>query len=216
MKDNRGRIGAILAEARVDSDQEPEDVSRASGLKTEFIHDLEAGAYERMAHDALTLASVKKYAYYVGIDPETSSRQYLEERGELPPAESLRRIHQQRTPIVTSSILWQLSVAAALLAIVVYIIFQLVTAMGEPNLSVVFPEENQVIYGEAIEIAGVADPESVVRIDGNSVFTDTDGSFRYEIEVSEGRHTLTVQARDDLGNTTEMSRTFIVAEEPMD
>lgn len=216
MTEPKSQLAEDLNQARREQGLQPEDIHYQTNLSLEFIRQLEAGEYESMTHDTFTLGSIKKYARAVGVDPEVAAGQYAQERGELSATKNLRRRHRQRSPIVTTSILWQLLLVSAGLVVIAYIVYQVIVATGDPSLNIVYPNQNQIVYTDTVELYGATEPDNNIRVDGQPVTVGEDGSFRYELNVSEGSHTVTVEAENNLGNTTSISRTFVVADEPLD
>lgn len=206
-----GTIGAEVAAARESKGLEVEDIHRKTGLSLDFIKDIEAGAYNKIPHDAYTLAGFKKLANCVGLDGEEACRRYLGERGEVSGNGQLRRSHKQRPSVVTSTLLAQTLMVAAIVGILVYIIYQVIAATSSPDLEIVFPGENQTVHGDTVEVIGKTDPGSTVTIDGQGVNLDDDGSFSYEISLPSGVHTIVIESESDLGRSTEVSHTFNVS-----
>lgn len=216
MTEPKSPLAEDLSQARHQQGLQPEDIHSQTNLSLGFIRHLEAGEYESMTHDTFTLGSIKKYARAVGVDPEAAAEQYAKERGELSTTKNLRRRHRQRSPIVTTSILWQLLLVVAGMVVIAYIAYQVIVATGDPSLNIVFPNQNQTVYTDTVELYGTTEADNNIRVDGQPVTVGEDGSFRYQLNVSQGPHSVTVEAENNLGNTTSISRTFTVADEPLD
>ncbi len=208
-----GVIGASIAASRVELGLEEEDVHSATGLSIEFIQQVESGSYEQLSHDAYTLAGFKKLAEYVGLDKDKATAIYLDERGEPIDNTELRRSHEHRPSIVTSTLLARVTMFMAIAGISAYIFYQVLVATSSPDLEIVFPNENQEIKGESVELVGRAEPSSTVTIDAQGVSLEDDGSFTYELFLPPGTHTVVIEAESDLGRSTTVTRTFVVHDE---
>lgn len=213
MKNRNETVGAILAEKRASFGKEIEDITKQTGLSEEFINNVEEHRYDVLAHDIYTVHGIRKYARALGLDGETIKDQYLRERGEITHGTSLRRSHRHTSPVVTSSLLLKGLIVMIMVTIVTYIGYQVITAAGKPQLNVVFPRENQVVYTDEIELVGRAQPDSTVTIDGRQITVAEDGSFRHVLTLPEGRHSIHVKAENDLGRSSQVIRHFTIEAE---
>lgn len=214
MKSHKHTVGAVLASQRTKLDREVSDVAARTGLSEQFIIDVESHRYEVLPHDVYTLNGVRKYATELGMEESSIKEQYLGERGDLPRLASLRRSPRHAAPIVTSTWLLRGLVALAALTVVAYIGYQVIAAAGKPQLNVIFPRENQVVYTDEIEVVGRAQAGATVSIDGHRITVADDGGFRYALTLPEGRHTIRVRAENDLGRSSQVTRRFIIQPQP--
>lgn len=214
MNKHKGILGAELARKRSLLDRDISDLAEETGLSERFILNLESNNYQELPHDIYALRGLEKYAEALDFDPKYVREQYIQERGKLKRNTSLRREHRYKTPFVTSSILLRLLLLVSVVIIAAYIGYQVIVATSSPQLNVVFPDENQVVHTDEIEIVGMTQPGSMVTIDGRDVNVAEDGSFRYGLTLSEGRHTIRVEAENDLGRSSEVVRNFMIEEGP--
>ncbi|MEX0749078.1 MAG: helix-turn-helix domain-containing protein [Candidatus Saccharimonadales bacterium] len=203
-----------LRQAREKREKSPEQVSRALGISTEFIAQLEAGDTSALSDDVYTRGKLRSYAQYVGLSPEYSERLFREGRGESRRLRPLRLDGKVGAPIVTTSLIKQASILLGIAAVIAYIIWQVLLLAGNPQLHVEFPTQDQTIYSREIVITGTTSLGSEVTIDGQPIIVADDGSFSHQVTLDEGTYTFTLVARSSMGRTTTEERTVRVAEAP--
>lgn len=214
MRTRKETLGDVLARERANSGKSIAETIENTHLSEQFVRDLEGSRYKILPHTVYTLHGVLEYARALGLDEEETKDRYIKERGEIVHTPSLRRPRQRLSPVVTTSIIFKSIIALIAIAVVGYIIYQVAMAAGKPPLDVVFPRENQVVSTNEIELAGRTRPNSTVTIDDHQITVAEDGSFRYTLALPEGRHSVTVKAKSDLGRTSKITRHFIIKEEP--
>lgn len=75
-----------------------------------------------------------------------------------------------------------------------------------PELAIAAPTNGQSIFGETkrtIEVKGITDPGSEVRVNDYYAVVSSDGSFSSRLELKEGENTITVTVSDQAGNKTQ-------------
>lgn len=200
-----------LKKAREKKDLSREQLSRQTGISEEFIHQLETGKYDGQG-DVYTIGKLRFLADFLGLSADEAEELYVRETPE-PSGKSGRRIRRDdkvRSPIVTSSVAVQAVVFSALALMLGYILWQVFLLASNPRLDLTYPEENQTITTEEIDIVGYTTPGSEVTIDGQPVLVADDGSFRYSVNLDDGTHVFNLEARSSLGRTSSLERTVIV------
>ena len=77
-----------------------------------------------------------------------------------------------------------------------------------PKLTIDSPSDNQTINdgSHKVTVNGLTDPDARVTINGRIVIVKSDGSFSYDMPLSNGQTTLTITATDAAGNTTTVTK----------
>jgi bacillopeptidase F len=78
----------------------------------------------------------------------------------------------------------------------------------KPNLDVTSPNDNATIFGDKniVTVAGKTNPENQIIVNDRFVVVRSDGSFEYNVTLSNGDNTLKIAATDDAGNQTTVER----------
>lgn len=73
-----------------------------------------------------------------------------------------------------------------------------------PELSIEFPQNNQILSGDEREIAikGKIEEDAVITINERKIVVDLDGSFEASYSLTDGENSITIIAKDKAGNQT--------------
>jgi bacillopeptidase F len=79
---------------------------------------------------------------------------------------------------------------------------------ANPILEINTPDENATITGDSniVKVEGKTEDETNVTINGRFVVIRNDNSFSYDYPLSDGDNTLSIEAKDQAGNTTKVER----------
>ena len=87
--------------------------------------------------------------------------------------------------------------------------FHVQTDVTPPYLSIGDPEEGAILRETPIRLQGESEPGATLRLNGEPVPIDPDGRFDLPYRPSPGLNTVSIEARDAAGNTTERQRAFV-------
>lgn len=79
-----------------------------------------------------------------------------------------------------------------------------------PKLALAGPLEGAVVTAPEVLVAGTTDPEAMVEINGQQVFSKTDGTFAQGVELQSGANQIFVRATKKHGLFTTVSRTIML------
>jgi hypothetical protein len=79
-----GVIGDTLSAARARRAVDLEQVEAATGIRTRYLRAIEAEDWEALPEEFYVRAFIRKYAQFVGADPEPLVEEYRRQRGEAP------------------------------------------------------------------------------------------------------------------------------------
>ncbi len=87
-------------------------------------------------------------------------------------------------------------------------VYTTILKKGEPKLEISAPSDNAELSGEKQQttVTGTTDSENTVRINDRIVVVRSDGSFSYDLPLSEGEQTIIIIAKDPAGNETKIER----------
>lgn len=206
-------VGELLKNARIKKGLSLTKVSEKTKIQVKFIAALENNDFSKLPESAFVKGFIRNYAQALGKDPKTLlailRRDFAEDaKGKVIPRGLARPLNQPRirwTPQATM-------VAFASLIITVfstYLILQFRLLSGVPKLSVSNPQENQTV-STLVTVEGTTDPQATVNINSKSVQVGESGEFSDTIGLTQGKHTITVQAKSRTGKTKTLQRTVIV------
>lgn len=82
--------------------------------------------------------------------------------------------------------------------------------VSAPTLAIAAPLEGQITGKAEITVTGTAEPEAMVEINGQPVYSKPDGSFAQTIELQSGANQIFVRAEKKHGLFTTVSRTIML------
>lgn len=202
------KLGTVLRTAREARFIDLARVERDTKIRVRYLSALERGDYRDLPEPIYTRGLLRNYGLYLGLDPEYLIDLYRLESGtpvERPSMPSRRPMaaRQGRSLVVSSG-----AVAAAILtilvvALVVYVVGELVVFGGTPDLRITDPAADVVAWqGDEYTIRGITEPNSTITTDGlrqnPSTTANADGAFSVRVGLVPGANVITLVANDPL------------------
>lgn len=201
------KSGELLKEARLKKHLTFEDVEKATKIRVKFLRALEEGGVGVFHSTAYARGFLKNYAEFLGLDLQVILAVFRRETSSphvkvLPQGmvEDVPwfRITPRRTTI---------AIILIILVSIGYFLFQEYRGfLGAPKLSVEKPEEEEIVKEGEIEVAGKADSDSTVLVNGEAAAILGNGRFAKKIQVFKGEATLTIIAQNRRGKETTVTR----------
>jgi hypothetical protein len=184
-------------------------VERDIKIRVRYLSALERGDYRDLPEAIYTRGFLRNYGLYLGLDPEYLIDLYRLESGtptDRPAVPSARRplaARRGRSFVVSSGVLAAAILTVLVLALVVYVVGELVTFGGIPDLRITDPAADVPAWqGNEYTIRGTTEPNSTIRIDGlrqnPSAKADADGAFSVRVGLVPGANLITLIANDPL------------------
>jgi hypothetical protein len=205
-------VGQILQARREQLGRSLNDVELATKIRGKFLVFLEASDYHHLANNIYTHGFVRTYATYLGLDAAKLVQEYIKERGgpaKVTHSNPAKRSLEARKIVLTPKLLL-VAVALGLVAVIgAYLAYQFSFLAAAPRLELVQPQNDQVIYGSLVDVAGTAGGGAEVFVNNSPILTDGNGRFSDKLALQEGVNTVTVTARNRLGKTTTVVRNIL-------
>ena len=209
-------VGQILKNARQEKRLTLSGVEKATKIRLAHLVALENDEYEKLPSVASAKGFIKNYAEFLGLSPSSVLAVFRRDFTQ----DEQRRIVSQTTlkPFDKPFLFWTPKLTVILAATVFLILFfgylgyQYLSLIRPPKLSLSAPLPEEKIEGQAVEVAGKADPDAVVTVNGELVSLSEEGEFRYQLKLIGGQNTIVVEAISKRGQKTEIARTVYVIE----
>ena len=201
-------LGEVLRTAREAKFIDLARVERDTRIQARYLSALEHGNYRDLPGDVYAKGFVRNYGLYLGLDPDYLVSLYRLERsrsvaGEASTARRPLGVRRPRSVVVSSTALAAVILAALVLALVLYLVGELVTFGRIPELRITDPAADLAGYQRsAYTILGVTEPNSTISTDGlreNPTATaDAAGAFSVKVSLVPGANVITLVASDPL------------------
>jgi cytoskeletal protein RodZ len=201
-------IGETLKEARLKKRHSLAKVEKETKIKKEFVEAIEMENWEELPALPVVTGFVKNIASFLELNPASMAALL---RRDYPPQE----LSINPKPDVSKQFIWspRLTFLAGIIVVLMiifgYLIFQYHEFVSLPNLEVIQPKENQIITQREIEVSGKTDPDTVVKVNNQSVLLDEEGNFETKIGIFEGTNEIIIKAISRSGKESEIRRKIV-------
>jgi cytoskeletal protein RodZ len=217
------KLGTVLRTAREARFIDLARVERDTKIRVRYLSALERGDYRDLPGSVYIRGFLRNYGLYLGLDPEYLIDLYrLEsgvaaERPSMPSPPRPMSERQGRALVVSSGAITVAILTILVLALVVYVVSELVIFSGTPDLRISDPAADLLAYeGTEYTIRGVTEPNSTITTDGlrqnPSTTADAEGAFSVRVGLVPGANVITLVANDPLTgrDSAEVRRTITV------
>ena len=193
-------LGERLKGLREEAGLTLERLSGQLGITCPYLQFLEEGKYERLPGEIYIISFLKKYAQALHINEDKVLKLYEKERQiyqqlkkedsglYLPPKSKVN------FSAFNPKFFRNAGIILLVLAILVYLGWELMHVIAPPPLEVTFPPDRYTTSKENLKITGQTAPESKVLVNGKEVNVDTEGKFAEEIILKEGVNEIKISA----------------------
>ncbi|WP_184574851.1 helix-turn-helix domain-containing protein [Streptomyces zagrosensis] len=136
--DDRPSIGRVLQQARIGARLTVDEVSTATRVRIPIVHGIEQDDFSRCGGDVYARGHIRSLARAVGVDPGPLITQYDEEHGGRPePTAAAPLFEAERIRSEPRRPNWTAAMVAAIVAVVGFVGFTLVSGGGDGEGSTV-------------------------------------------------------------------------------
>ena len=202
------RAGERLRQERTRRNLTLQDVEKATRIKASFLAAIERGDYKKLPSSAYAQGFVRNYAEFLGLPVRqvlAVFRREFDERKEyrvLPDSIAGRKEVSGRHFRIKRRFL---VVAALVVFVISFMLYQFRFAVLNPPLDVVSPTE-QSVTGQEITVTGSTDQNATVTVNGQPVTVDQSGEFMKKFAAFDGPLTIVVKATSRFGKTSTVER----------
>ncbi|MBU0707028.1 helix-turn-helix domain-containing protein [Patescibacteria group bacterium] len=210
-------LGERLKEVRKETGITLKAVAQETGIKETYLEYLELGEYAQLPSELYIKKYLKRYADYLELNPVSVLGLYEKEIALLKNTKSRPKEHD-RLPIsisrynflATPKMLRRGLLTLAILVCFSYFGFIIHNSISPPDLIVYQPVDNYITSDYTIEVVGLVEKESKLKINGQEIFSDNDGNFKEYVNLQEGINIIEVEANKKHGRSTSIYRKVLV------
>jgi len=189
------RASAILESARLDRELDFAEISKKTKIRLQYLIAFENENSADFPQEPYCSLMVKDYADFLGLNGEEVLCLFRRDYDHRPQNPIHRRFWFSLTP----QFAFVAFISIMGLVFASYLISEYLKFNRPPRLKINWPQD---FTQKTVEISGITDPESTIKINNSLVIVDVDGSFKKSLEISTSEAKVTVEARSPAGVVT--------------
>ena len=190
------RTSSLLKNTRLDKEYDLADISKKLKIPVKYLIAIESEEVKCFPQEPYCSLIIKDYADYLGLNGQEMLSFFRRDFEQKKRSKSFKKDDISFTPQFTFTIL----VGILILVFTFYLFSEYLKFNRPPKLKINWPEN---INGEIVDLSGVTDPDSTVRINQDLIIVDSEGNFQKKIKISSGSETkIIVESKSTSGKTT--------------
>ncbi|MBI4239716.1 helix-turn-helix domain-containing protein [Candidatus Uhrbacteria bacterium] len=202
-------LGALLRSARAQYELTLEEVSQALLIRKETLQHFEYDRLTQIPEKMYREQFLKTYATYLGLPWDRVCEYYQAQQRDDVPQRQIMPSLQSSQFWVAHRIMKNSLFAVVALGIVSYIFFLSMDASKGPHLVVTNPPDNFSAHADTVVVAGQTTEDAGVRINGQPIVKNKDGSFEQVVSLQEGVNRIQISATKKSGKEHIIERNII-------
>lgn len=189
------RASTILESARLDRELDFVEISKKTKIPLKYLIAFENENTKDFPGEPYCSLMVKDYADFLGLNGEELLCLFRRDYDRRPQNVTHRRFWFSLTPqFAFTAFISFLGIFFASYLVSEYLKFN-----RPPNLKINWPQN---LSQKTVEISGITDPESTVKINDSLVIVDVNGYFKKNLEISTSDAKIVVEAKSPAGVVT--------------
>lgn len=193
------RASTIIRNAREDKGLSIEEISKKLKINSKYLSSIEDERAADFPDEPYCSLIIKDYSNFLGLNSEDVLSLFRRDFATSCKVKPVTHSNISLTPHHTFRVL----TIASILLFIAYLSFEYIKFNRAPSLKVNWPDLN----GPQLEISGITDPESTVRVNNDLILVDPSGSFKKTINVAT-ESTVIVESKSQSGKTTVLEKTY--------
>ena len=196
------RTSSLLKNTRLDKEYDLADISKKLKIPIKYLIAIENEEVKCFPQEPYCSLIIKDYADYLGLNGQEMLSFFRRDFEQKKKNKTLTKDNFSFTPQFTFSVL----VSIVIVIFVFYLTTEYIKFNRPPKLKVDWPEN---ITQEVIDLSGVTDPDSTVRINQDLIIVDNQGNFQKKISVgSSSEIKVVVESKSPSGKTSIEEKTL--------
>lgn len=186
----------ILKNARLDKELELMEISKKLKVPSKYIEAIESEDTSNFPQEPYCSLIVKDYADFLGLNGSEILSLFRRDFAQKRKQKLAPKSFFSFTPQFTFS----LSIIIIIIFFSVFLISEYYKFNSPPKLKINWP--SSIILGNSIDLTGITDPESTVRINQDLIIVDSNGNFQKKIILNNNETKVVVESKSPSGKTT--------------
>lgn len=188
------RASFLLQTARLDKEITLDEISKRTKIPKRYLEAFESEKSADFPDEPYRSLMLREYADFLGLNPDelvsVFRRDYIKK--------DVNKVQRISFLSITPQLTYIIVVATLFVAFGLYLVFEYIKFNRPPILQVDWPQN----LTKIVEIKGVTDAESTIKINDSLVVVDQDGHFVKKMELSTSEAKIVVQSTSPAGKTT--------------
>lgn len=191
------QASSLLKSTRLDKEWELSDISKKLKVSVKYLEALENGEASCYPQEPYCSLIIKDYAEYLGLNGKDVLALFRRDFEQKSKTKKTSKSPFSFTPKTTFTI----SIFLIIIIFAFYLVSEYYKFHLPPKLKVNWPLE-ATVSASTLEISGITDSESTIRINDDLIMINNDGSFQRKINLNTGENLITIQSTSPNGKTT--------------
>jgi len=192
---------SLLKNTRLDKEWELADISKKIKVPIKYLEAIENETVSCFPQEPYCSLIIKDYADYLGLNGVDVLALFRRDFDQKRKTKKKKSLFFSFTPKFTFTV----SLILVVLFFLVYLTSEYIKFRQPPKLEVIWPLE-ATVSGSIVEISGVTDSESTVRINDDLILVDVNGIFLKKINLNSGENNITVESTSPNGKSTVVNK----------
>jgi len=190
------RTSSLLKNTRLDKEYDLSDISKKLKIPVKYLIAIENEEVKCFPQEPYCSLIIKDYADYLGLNGQEMLSFFRRDFEQKKRSKSFKKDGFSFTPQFTFAIL----IGIIVFSFIIYLILEYFKFNRPPKLKINWPEN---IAEEIIDLSGITDPDSTVRINQDLIIVDNKGNFQKKIQLSSNNETkVTIESKSPSGKVT--------------
>ncbi|MFH0819007.1 MAG: helix-turn-helix domain-containing protein [Patescibacteria group bacterium] len=189
-------LGDKLKRARRESGLSLQEIGARLKINYQYLNCLENGQYNNLPSEVYIKNYLKKYSTFLQVSWKVVEKMYEQEMI-IYKSKQNKIISSKfsQKALVIPSIVYALLIGFVFLVVVLYLMFEISNFIQPPFLEVRNVSDQMIVRERNIQIAGKADVDAQVYINGEEIITDENGNWQEDISLQIGLNTIMITAK---------------------
>lgn len=196
------RASSLLKNTRLDKEYELIDIAKKLKIPVKYLAAIENEDIKNFPNEPYCSLFIKDYGDYLNLNGGEILSRFRRDFDQKKKTKSNLRNNFSFTPQFT----FKIFVILVVLLLIIYLIFEYIKFNQPPKLKIDWPET---VSSNNFEITGVTDPDSTIKINGDLIIINTDGTFSKTIPIdSQDEIKISVESESPSGKITIEEKTL--------
>jgi len=202
-------LGERFARLRQEEGYSLKQIEEKLGIQAKYIVALEDGQYNLLPGEIYIKSFLKKYAEFLKVNPDMVLSLYDRESKIVNQLKKQVSSNKEVRAIITPKTIRYAIIIIIVIAILIYLAFQIKMIFVPPKLTLDFPPENYITDQSTITFSGSTEPEAQMEINGQEVMVDPDGNYSQQVDLQEGVNSIRISVSKERSQPTVLARQIL-------